>query len=114
MSRRRVLAVLLLAAVFALPGAAVANGAACCAAAPVRGGESPALTCCDSGIACAMARPDAPQAALSARSLSDSPELSAAVDASFSIRIAFSARLSPTLLPRSPVNLTILHVQLLI
>ncbi len=61
-----------------------------------------------------MARPDAPQAVVSAQPLSDTAAVSTAASASVAIRIAFSTRLFPTLLPRSPVNLTILHAQLLI
>jgi hypothetical protein len=116
MLRRQVLSVLLLAAVFALPGVGALCKAKCCLDTSMRGGNSPGLTCCGSGIgiACAISRPEAPQAVVSAQLLSDTADASTAASASVAIRIAFSARLSPTILPRSPVNLTILHAQLLI
>lgn len=115
MLQRRVLSVLLLAAVFAQP-ALGALSKACCPDASMRGGDSLRLTCCGSGsgIACAKSRPDAPQAVVAARSLSNMVEVSTAASASFAIRIAFSARLSPPVLPRSSVKLTTLHAQLLI
>ena len=116
MPRRSVISVLLLAAVFALPGVVAACGVACCAGPLMSGGDSPALTCCDSGmrITCATSGRDAPQGVVSKRPLSDTAEVSTAASAPFAIRIVFSARLSPTILPRSSVNLTILHAQLLI
>lgn len=116
MLRRRVLSVLLLAVAFALPGLGAVSKADCCANASIRGGDRARLTCCGSGtgIACAMSRPDAPQAVVSSQQLSDTAAVSTAASGSVAIRIAFSARISPTILPRSPVNLTILHAQLLI
>lgn len=112
MSRRTVLAVLLFGATFALPAVAAAFGAACCA--PMRGGQPPTLTCCGTGAACAISSPGAPQAVLSAPTLLDTAAVSSAVRSSIAIRMAFSPRVSPTILSRSPVNLTILHTQLLI